>query len=229
MARTGGAGALTGDDAPDATRRPLRIGLTGPIGCGKSTAARWLVAWGGTAIDADALARDVTRPGEPAHDAILAHFGARVRAPDGTLDRAALAALVFVDPEALRELEAIVHPAVRPRILAALADVERAGADMVVIEAIKLIESGYAPLLDEVWLITCPPEEQLARLAGRGQSEADARRRIDAQFGLVERLAPVATRVIDMGGSRDAAQRRIAGALTAALAAAPESETGRRG
>jgi len=167
-------------------------------------------------VDADAIARDVTRPGEPALDAILARFGPDLAA-DGTLDRAALAAIVFADPAALRDLEAIVHPAVRPRILAALATAERANAEVVVLEAIKLIESGYAPLLDEVWLITCPLDDQLARLAGRGHDEADARRRIDAQFGLAERLAPAATRVIDTGGSMDDARQRVARALADAL------------
>ena len=209
-----------GEVGPDPDRRaarPLRIGLTGPIGCGKSTVAGWLVAWGGIAVDADALARDVTRPGEPTHDAVLAHFGERVRGPEGALDRGALATIVFADPSALRELEAIVHPAVRPRILRALAEAGRAGADLIVLEAIKLIESGYAPLLDEVWLITCSEAEQLARLAARGQTDADARRRIAAQFGLAERLAPAATRLIDTGGSLDAARRRVAAALEDAL------------
>jgi dephospho-CoA kinase len=198
--------------------RPLRIGITGPIGCGKTTIARWLAAWGGAIVDADAIAREVTRAGEPAHDAVLAHFGPAVTAADGTLDRGALAAIVFADPHALRALEAIVHPAVRPRILAAIARAEAEGAEFVVVEAIKLIESGYGPMCDEVWLVTCTRSDQLARLIARGASPADAERRMAAQSGLADRLESAATRVIETSGSREAAEERVARALAAALA-----------
>ena len=87
---------------------------------------------------------------------------------DGSLDRAALGRIVFADPAALRDLEAIVHPAVRPRILARIADAEANGAAAVVIEAIKLVEGGLAELCDEVWLVTCDPAVQRRRLVGRG-------------------------------------------------------------
>ena len=199
-------------------RRPLRIGITGPIGCGKSTVAHWLAAWGGRIVDADALARDVTRPGEPAHDAVLARFGTAVRAADGTLDRGALAAIVFADPADLADLEAIVHPAVRPRILAALAAADDGDTEVVALEAIKLVESGYAPIVDEVWLIRCDPVAQRSRLLARGSTEADAERRIAAQHGLAERLEPAATRVIDTSGSLEATQDLVAEALRSALA-----------
>jgi dephospho-CoA kinase len=180
--------------------RTIRIGLTGPIGCGKSTVARWLAEAGAAVIDADAIARAVTAPGEPAHDAVLDRFGAEVRASDGTLDRAALARAVFSSPEALRELEAIVHPAVRPRILAAIEAAETANAPAVVIEAIKLVEGGLAELCDEIWLVTCEPEVQSSRLAARGVEPEDATRRLETQRGLVDRLRPFATRVIDTSG-----------------------------
>jgi dephospho-CoA kinase len=206
------------EQEPTAHRQPLRIGITGPIGCGKTTVARWLSAWGARVVDADALAREVTRPGEPAHDAVLARFGDPVRAGDGSLDRAALAAIVFTDPAALAALEAIVHPAVRPRILEALAAADRGDTEVVVLEAIKLIESGYAPMLDEVWLVTCDPTEQRRRLIGRGMDPQDADRRIDAQHGLAERLEPAAARVIDTGGTPEAVQERVASALRSALA-----------
>ena len=101
-----------------ADRRTLRIGITGPIGCGKSTVAGWLAEGGAVVIDADRIAHEVTAPGEPATAAIFERFGDAVRAPDGTLDRPALGRIVFADPAALRELERIVHPAVRPRIAA---------------------------------------------------------------------------------------------------------------
>jgi dephospho-CoA kinase len=205
------------EPGPPAARRPLRIGITGPIGCGKSTVARWLSAWGARIVDADALAREVTGPGEPAHDAVLAAFGDAVRAADGTLDRAALASIVFADPAALAALEAIVHPAVRPRILAALAAADDGETEVVVLEAIKLVESGYAPMLDEVWLVTCDPAAQRARLLARGSTPEDADRRIAAQHGLATRLEPAATRVIDTSGSIEATQDRVAGALREAL------------
>ena len=195
----------------------LRIGLTGPIGCGKSTVASWLAERGAAVVDADAIARAVTAPGEPAHDAVLARFGDAVRAPDGTLDRAALARLVFADGAALRDLEAIVHPAVRPVILAALEAADDAGAPAVVVEAIKLVEGGLAALCDEVWLVACSPDAQRARLRGRGMDASDAERRIDAQADLVERLRPRVTRVVQTDGDVAATETRVGALLAAAL------------
>jgi dephospho-CoA kinase len=175
--------------------------VTGPIGCGKSQVARWLARLGAVTVDADRIAREVTAPGTPLHDAIITRFGPSIVAEDGTLDRAALGRLVFADPTALRALEALVHPAVRPRILGVVADAEAAGAPAVVIEAIKLVEGGLAALCDEVWLVTCDPAVQRERLVARGTPEADADQRIAVQAGLVERLRPSATRVIDTSGT----------------------------
>jgi dephospho-CoA kinase len=198
--------------------RAVRIGLTGPIGCGKSTVARWLAARGAAVVDADALARAVTAPGEPAHDAALARFGDGVRAPDGTLDRAALAALVFADPSALRDLEAIVHPAVRPRILAAFVAADAASAPAVVVEAIKLVEGGLAALCDEVWLVDCAPSVQRERLVGRGMGPDDAERRIEAQAGLRERVRTLPVVLLDTSGSETATEAAAASAYERALA-----------
>jgi dephospho-CoA kinase len=198
--------------------RAVRIGITGPIGCGKSTVAGWLAARGAVVVDADAVARAVTAPGEPAHDAILARFGDGVRGPDGALDRAALARLVFADPAALRDLEAIVHPAVRPRILAEIAEADTAGAPAVVIEAIKLVEGGLAALCDEVWLVDCSPAAQRARLLARGVAEDDANRRIAAQEGLRERVASLpGVVIVDASGDRDATESAVSSAYAATL------------
>ena len=176
----------------------VRIGLTGPIGCGKSTVTGWLGERPGVVvIDADQVAREVLDRGDPALDAVIARFGAEVLRADRELDRAALGRIVFADPAALRDLEAIVHPAVRPRILAAIDIAEAEDAVAVVIEAIKLVEGGLATLCDEVWLVTCDPEVQRARLIGRGSTPQDAALRIAAQTGLVERVGPSATRIID--------------------------------
>jgi len=190
-------------------RRALRIGLTGPIGCGKSTVARVLAEEGAVVVDADVVARAVSAPGEPAHDAILGRFGDAVRAPDGTLDRSALARLVFEDPAALAELEAIVHPAVRPQILAAMAEAEAGGVPAVVVEAIKLVESGLAQACDEVWLVTCAPGRQRERLLARGMAAADADRRLAAQKGILDRLGKAATRVIDTSGDVEQVRRIV--------------------
>jgi dephospho-CoA kinase len=200
-----------------AQRRTVRIGLTGPIGCGKSTVAGWLAERGVVLVDADAVARDVTQPGEPALAAVVEHFGAAVVRPDGSLDRQRLAAIVFADAGALAALESIVHPAVRPRILAAIESAEARGASAVAVEAIRLVESGLATLCDEVWLVACDPAEQRGRLAARGMDEADAARRIDAQQGIVERLRPHATRVIDTSGAVAETRARVDAALRDAL------------
>ncbi len=200
-------------------RRSVRIGITGPIGCGKSQVSRWLAELGAVVVDADRVARDVTAPGQPAHDAVLRHFGPAVAGSDGTLDRRALAAIVFADAAQLRELESLVHPAVRPQILAAIDQAERDGAPAIAIEAIKLVEGGLAALCDEVWLVTCNPVAQRERLAGRGTPPADAERRVAAQAGLVERLRPAATRVLDTSGSPDETRSIVRAALEAALAA----------
>jgi dephospho-CoA kinase len=198
--------------------RAVRIGLTGPIGCGKSTVAGWLAARGVAVVDADELAREVTEPGQPALESVVRRFGPAVRREDGSLDRQRLAEIVFADPAELAALEAIVHPAVRPRILAAIEAAESRGARAVAVEAIRLVEGGLAELCDEVWLVVCEPAEQLARLAARGMDAADAERRIAAQAGIRERLRPHAGRLVDTGGSPSAAEARVDAAWREALA-----------
>lgn len=202
------------------TVQTVRIGITGPIGCGKSRVAGWLEELGALVVDADRVARDVAAPGSAVHDAILHRFGAAVTAADGTVDRASLGRLVFSDPSALRDLEAIVHPAVRPRILEAIEAAEAGGAPAVAIEAIKLVEGGLAGLCDEVWLVTCEPAVQRARLVDRGVLAADANQRMAAQAGLTERLRPSATRVLDTSGGVEETRALVVQALGEAIATA---------
>ena len=209
--------------APDQERQdpdgPLVIGLTGPIGCGKSTVAAMLADLGGVSIDADALVREVTAPGQPALVAVRDRFGAAVFEPSGVLDRAALASLVFADAAALRDLEAIVHPAVRTLIEEHLRAARRDDVPFVVIEAIKLVEGGLAERCHEVWLIDCEPAQQRERLARRGMDAADIERRLAVQGpDLAERLAPHARRRIDTSGSLESVRERVEDALAELLA-----------
>lgn len=154
------------------------IGLTGNIGSGKSEVARMLAALGADVIDADQVARDVLGPGSPEVEAVASRFGPGV-VRDGTVDRAALGRIVFDDPAALADLEAIVHPATRRRILGHVAD---STADVAVIEAIKLLEGPLVDHVDAVWVVTAPAETRVQRLvAQRGVPQADARQRVDAQ------------------------------------------------
>ena len=199
----------------------IRIGLTGPIGCGKSTVAGWLGAAGARVVDADAVARDVSAPGTPVAAAIAEAFGPGVQGPDRVIDRAALARVVFADPAALARLEAIVHPAVRPAILAAIATAEADGAPAVVIEAIRLVEGGLADLCESVWLVVCAPADQATRLTGRGMPADEAGRRIAAQVGLVERVRPRATRTLDTSGPAAEVQARVLAAYDADVAGTP--------
>lgn len=235
------SGANAGAASPGATGRgTVRIGITGPIGCGKSTIASWLGELGAVVIDADRVSRDVTAPGSPALLQIAERFGSAMVRGDGSLDRAALGRIVFADAKALEALEAIVHPAVRPVILAEMRAAAETGAPSVVVEAIKLVEGGLADLCDEVWLVTCSASSQLERVTSRGRDAArpaggdtarpavadaaaadagasDAAARIAAQSELVERLTPAATRVLDTSGTLQDTRLLVELAYAAAL------------
>jgi dephospho-CoA kinase len=180
----------------------LAVGLTGGIGSGKSTVARLLAGRGAVIVDADLLARQVVEPGSPGYQAVLDRFGPAVADADGSLDRRALAQLVFADPAALADLNAIVHPAVRAAIADRLADLE-GGDGIVVLDIPLLVESGRSYGAGAVIVVDCPPEVAVRRLVEqRGMDEADARRRMAAQIPRADRLA-AADVVIDNSGSRE--------------------------
>ena len=188
------------------------IGLTGNIGTGKSTVARMLADLGATVIDADALVHDLQRKGTPTYDAIVAEFGPGILRADGEIDRPALGAIVFDDPSRLRALEAIVHPAVA---VESAQQISEAATDVVVYEAIKLIEAGRHAMCDAIWVVNSSREVQVERLKrDRRMGESEARRRIDAQ-PLPEEKLKHATVVIDNGGSLAATRAQVERAYAA--------------
>ncbi len=166
------------------------IGLTGGIATGKSTFAAALRALGAPVVDADQLARAVVAPGSPALAAIGEAFGPQVRLPGGGLDRKALGALVFADPEARRRLEAITHPAIREAMRAETARLEAEGHPLAFYEAPLLYEVGLDRQMALVVVVSAPPELQLARLTRRdGLTRADAEARLAAQLPVGEKAA----------------------------------------
>ncbi|MET8688685.1 dephospho-CoA kinase [Streptomyces sp. NPDC004732] len=185
----------------------LKVGLTGGIGAGKSEVSRLLVASGAVLIDADKIAREVVEPGTPGLAAVVDAFGREVLAPDGSLDRPRLGAVVFADAEKLAALNAIVHPLVGARS----AELEQAASgDAVVVHDVPLLaENGLAPLYDLVVVVDASPETQLDRLVRlRGMSEEDARARMAAQATREKRLE-IADIVIDNDGPLDGLAERV--------------------
>ncbi|MGY2128108.1 dephospho-CoA kinase [Blastococcus sp. SYSU DS0617] len=176
----------------------LRIGLTGGIGSGKSTVAGLLAERGAVVVDADRIAREVVAPGTPGLAAIVDAFGTSVLSADGSLDRPALASVVFTDPEARARLDAIVHPLVRERSVQLIA---AASPDAVLVNDVPLlVETGQAGTYDLVLVVEADLETRLARLVERGTTREDARARIAAQATDEERRA-VADVVLDNSGN----------------------------
>jgi dephospho-CoA kinase len=185
------------------SRTVIVVGLTGGIGSGKSTVSAALATRGAVIVDADAITRELQQPGQPVLAAIAERFGSKVLQPDGALNRAGLAEIVFADGDALADLNAIVHPAVRAEIaarMAAEADTDR----VVVLDVPLLVESQNAATKPPVTIVVDTPADlAVERLVTfRGFSEADARARIARQASREERLA-AADRVVANGGSMD--------------------------
>ena len=180
------------------------IGLTGGIGSGKSTVSALLAARGAVIVDADAITRDLQRPGMPVFEAIVERFGPEVVSPEGSLDRPALAAVVFGDPDALADLNRLVHPAVGVAIAEAIA--ASAGTDDVVVLDVPLLVESSKPRDDlaGVLVVDCPVDVAVERVVtSRGMAEGDARARIARQATREQRLAR-ADHVIDNAGLPEA-------------------------
>ena len=186
----------------------LLVGLTGGIGSGKSTVARMLEARGAVVFDADALARRAVEPGTPGHDAVVERFGANVLGPGGDLDREALASIVFADPAARRDLEAIVHPEVR-RLFAEGSEAYRDDDVVVVFSAPLLVETGMHTAFEVLVVVSTPVETQIERLLrGRGMREDSIRSRIAAQAPLEEKAA-VADVIVDNDGTLEELEAQV--------------------
>ncbi|MGO8825750.1 MAG: dephospho-CoA kinase [Acidimicrobiales bacterium] len=200
----------------------LAVGLTGGIGSGKSAVADLLVERGAVLIDADQVAREVVAPGGPAYQPLIDRFGPGIVAPDGTIDRPALAAVAFADDESRLALNAITHPAIGIAMIEARDAL--AETDEIVILAIPLLTPAHRETvrLHRVVVVDCPTDIALERLVSqRGFDRADAEARIRAQISREERIEE-ADYVVDNSGDRAALVAEVAGLWDWLVAAAAE-------
>ena len=190
-----------------------RIGLTGGIATGKSSAARLLEQRHGLPVlDADLYARQALEPGQPATEAVLERFGPGVVSSGGVVDRRALGAIVFNNQDERRWLEQLVHPIVRQRFDQELVRLDTNPAVVLMIPL--LFESGLEALCSETWLVDCDESQQLQRLMARDQlNEAEAQARIDAQWPLA-RKRPLADVLISNRGDAAALNAQLEDALS---------------
>jgi dephospho-CoA kinase len=191
------------------------IGLTGGIGSGKSTVAGMLGALGAEVIDTDKVGHEVYRPGTDGFRQVTEAFGRAVVGADGSIDRRALAARVFTDPEALRRLNAIVHPLIGVAVRDRLADAQAGpGTTPIVVEVPMLMEAGWR-FFDEVWVVIVDPETAVARVtASRDMTAEEVRRRIGTQMSNAERER-LADRVIHNDGTVDELRAEVSAAWRA--------------
>jgi dephospho-CoA kinase len=188
----------------------LRIGLTGGIGCGKSTVATILRDLAFPVLDADHIAHRLLEPGQAAYEPVMSEFGGGILGAEGRIDRSRLGALVFANPALLDKLNCIVHPLVRQALNDEVTALERepGGPEIVFIDAALLAESGYATGLDGLIVVTCTPTQQRQRLLGRGMLPAEIERRIAAQMPLEEKQL-LATGKIDSSGTQTDTRNQV--------------------
>ena len=182
------------------------VGLTGPMGAGKSTVAAMLRELGAKVLDADAIVHDEQLRGTVGYSAIVQTFGTKVLREDKEIDRAKLAEEVFGDPAKLAKLERIMHPRVIARILEARKMLRE--SDVMIIEAIKLLESDLRNVCDEIWVVLAPRALLLERLRARGLPQAEAEMRLARQAS-EEDFRAAADVVILNDGDRDATKARV--------------------
>ena len=217
---------MIGDDPQmthRATSQPSKfvIGLTGPIASGKSTVAEMLRQRGAEVIDADHVYRSLLVPGSPLWRQVVDRFGPAIVGPDGEIDRKRLAGLVFADLKALADLDRITHPAVVAEIRSRIA---QSSAPLVVIEAVKLVQSGLASDVNALWFVTADPETRLHRLMTRTEmDEAGARARIAAAPDSVPDGARVCA-TIDTSGDLASTLSAVDGAWRAVQARVVKDE-----
>jgi len=187
----------------------LRIGLTGGIGAGKSTVAALLAERGAAIVDADAIARELVEPGQPALNALVAEFGPGILDAGGRLRRSELARIAFADPSATARLDGIMHPLIRAESERRIAGAIASGAGVVVYDMPLLVETGQQGLVDVVVVVDVPEAIQLERATGQRALDADdVRRRMAVQSGREARLA-AADEVIDNSGTPDETRRQV--------------------
>jgi dephospho-CoA kinase len=191
---------------------PRIIGITGNIACGKTAVGHMLLELGAERyIDADAVVHRLYQSGQPIALKVAEAFGPAVVASDGGVDRKTLGEIVFQDAEAMRRLEAIVHPAVGQALANELDSVSPSG--IAVIDAVKLLEGGSGAFCQSKWLVVCTEEQELARLMTRNRlSEEEALARMRAQPSVEDRL-PLVDEVIDNSGPLEETHRQVAAAF----------------
>jgi dephospho-CoA kinase len=193
------------------------IGLTGPMGSGKSTVAQVLRELGAKVLDADAIVHQEQSRGTVGYSAIVQRFGTKVLGEDKEIDRAKLAAEVFADPRKLEQLEQILHPRVIARVLEARAMVP--DGTILVVEAIKLLGSSMRNACNEIWVVAAPREALIERLAARGVPRAEAEVRLRHQHG-DEEFRAAADVVIENAADREATRTQVRTAYEGARARA---------
>jgi dephospho-CoA kinase len=201
---------------------PYILGLTGNIASGKTTVGLLLLELGAAEyIDADTVVHELYLPGRPLVAELAQEFGPGVVDAEGGVDRKALGDLVFNDAVRLRRLEEIVHPLVFSALSGRMREIPEDGVG--VLDAVKLVESGYGSLCHGLWIVTCPPQIQLERLmTTRGMTETEARARLASQPHLEPKLS-LASAVIDNSGTLDDLRRQVTVAWNAFLASLPRA------